>query len=324
MNTPTTLIIIDPLMPAEAARARFRHAVAEAAPTARLLSAETPEDALRYAADAEVIAGLRVSAPVIERASGLRWVHTFGAGVDQLVALPGVRDGRIVLTRTVGVFSPIPEHVLALALAFSRRLHVAIRTQIAHRWDRPAAIGGELQGQVMGILGLGQIGQALAFRAALLGMRVIGIKRTPEPVPHVERVLPPDRIDEVLRDADVVVVLLPLTPSTRGLIGEREFRLMKATAVLINVARGPIVQEAALLNALRGGWIAGAGLDVFDQEPLPPAHPFYELEQVILTPHVSATSPRVFDRMAAVFAENLRRYIAGEPLLHVVDASRGY
>ena len=323
MNTPTVLIIIDPLVPA-AARARFQETIADAAPAARLLSADTPEDALRCAADADVIAGLRVPAPIIDRATGLRWIHTFGAGVDQVVALPGVRDGRILLTRTVGAFSPIPEHVLALALAFSRRLHVAVRNQMAQRWDRPAAFGGELEGRVMGILGLGQIGGALAVRAAALGMRVIGLKRTPAPVPHVDRVLPPDRIDDVLRDADIVVVLLPLTPATRGLIGERELRLMKPTSVFINVARGPIVQEPALLEALRGGWISGAGLDVFDQEPLPPEHPFYTDERVILTPHVSATSPRVFDRMAAVFAENLRRYTAGEPLLHVVDASRGY
>jgi len=323
MNPPTVLIIIDPLVPA-AARARFVQAVTDAAPIARVLSAETPKGVLHHAADAEVIAGLRVTAPMIERAPRLRWVHAFGAGVDQLVSVPGVRDGRIVLTRTVGAFSPIPEHVLALALAFSRRLHVAVRNQLAHRWDRPAAIGWELHGQVMGILGLGQIGQALASRAASLGMRVIGVKRTPEPLPHVDRVLPPDRIDEVLRDADVVVALLPLTPATRGLLGEREFRLMKPTAVFINVARGAIVQEPALLTALRSGWIAAAGLDVFDEEPLPPDHPFYELEHVILTPHVSAASPRVFDQMAAVFAENLRRYIAGEPLLHVVDAARGY
>jgi phosphoglycerate dehydrogenase-like enzyme len=155
-------------------------------------------------------------------------------------------------------------------------------------------------------------------------MRVIGIKRTPSPVPYVERVLPPEGLDEVLAESDAVVIALPLTPQTRGLIGERELRLMKPTAFLINVGRGPIVQEAALLRALREGWIAGAALDVFEREPLPPDSPFYDLENVILTPHVAGTSPRYMDRAIPLFCENLARYLRGETLLNVVDKERGY
>ncbi len=321
--TPSVLIVIDALVPA-ATRARLVGMVEAAAPSARLIVPAAPADALDRAAPAEVAAGWQLPEGLVERAPRLRWIHAFTAGVDQFVELPGVRDGRIVLTRTVGAHTAMPEHVIALVLAFSRRLHVDIRNQVAHRWDRPAGIGLEVQGQVLGILGLGQIGQQLAARAAALGMRVIGTKRTPGPVPDVERVVPPERMDEVLREADFVVALLPVTPATRGLLGEREFRLMKPAAVFINVARGLIVQEEALLTALREGWIAGAGLDVFDQEPLPPDHPLYSLEQVIITPHVSGITPRFFDRVAGVFCENLRRYVAGEPLLHVVDAARGY
>ncbi len=213
---------------------------------------------------------------------------------------------------------------MALTLAFSRRLHVDVRNQIACRWDRPAGVGGEIRGQVMGILGLGQIGRALAPLAAGFGMRVIGTRRTPEAVPHVDRVLPPERLDDVLREADYVVALVPVTPATRGLFGEREFRLMKPTAVFINVARGPVVQEQALIAALREGWIAGAGLDVFDEEPLPPDHPLYTFEQVIITPHVSGVTPRFFDRVAGAFCDNLRRYLSGRPLRHVVDVAQGY
>ena len=295
MGAPTVLIMIDPLVPA-AARARLRQAAADAAPTSWVVSADTLEEALRHAPAARVVAGLRVSAPVVDRAPGLRWIHAFGAGVDQLVDLPRVRDGRITVTRTVDAFSAMPEHVLALALALSRRLDVAVRNQLARRWDRAGAIGWELEGRVMGILGLGHIGRRLAA----------------------------DGIDELLREADVVVALLPLTPATRGLMGEREFRLMKPDALFINIARGALVQEAALGAALRNGWIAGAGLDVLDEEPPPSDHPLYALERVIITPHVAAASPRVFDQMAAAFAENLRRDAAGEPLLNVVDAARGY
>jgi len=140
----------------------------------------------------------------------------------------------------------------------------------------------------------------------------------------VEKVLPPDGLPEVLRESDIVVVALPLTSQTRGLIGEREFRMMKRTALFINIARGPIVQEPALVRALRDGWIAGAGLDVFEQEPLPADHALYDLENVIITPHVSGASPRYMDRAVPLFCQNLGRYLRGEPLLNVVDKQRGY
>jgi phosphoglycerate dehydrogenase-like enzyme len=317
------LVVVHQML-APAARARMLEAVHAAAPGERVLLTASPAEALEHAADADVAAGWQLPEGLVERAPRLRWIHAFTAGVDDFVGLPGVRDGRIVLTRTVGAHTAMPEHIMALVLAFSRRLHLDVRNQVARRWNRPAGVGDEVRGRVLGILGLGQIGQALAPLAAGLGMRVIGTKRTPAPVPSVERVLPPERTDEVLREADYVVVLLPVTEATRGLLGERELRLMKPTAVLINVARGTIVPEAALVRALREGWIAGAGLDVFEQEPPPPDHPLYAFEQVIITPHVAGITPRFFDRVAAAFCDNLRRYLAGEPLRHVVDVARGY
>lgn len=319
----TILMMIDAYVP-QAARDNFRAAAEGAAPGARMLLPASRDEAVALAPEVDIATGWSLPAGVLGNGRRLKWVHAFNAGVDGFVGLPGIRDGRVVLTRTVGAHVALPDHVMALILAFARRLHVDIRRQINRRWDRPAGIGEDIAGQVLGILGLGQIGKPLAARAGAFGMRVIGTKRTPEPVPHVDLVLPPDRIDELLQAADYVVALLPLTPETKGRMGKREFRLMKPTAVFINVSRGPIVQEAALVRALREGWIAGAGLDVFDVEPLPADHPLYELPQVIITPHVSGITPQFFGRIAKIFAQNLERYVHGEPLANVIDVGRGY
>jgi phosphoglycerate dehydrogenase-like enzyme len=319
----TILMMIDAYVPA-AARERFRAAAEAAAPGARILMPATRDEAVALAPEADIATGWSLPAGVLEHGRRLRWVHAFTAGVDGFVALPGIRDRRVVLTRTVGAHVALPDHVMALVLAFARRLHLDIRNQANRVWDRPAGIGRDVAGTVLGILGLGQIGKPLAARAAAFGMRVIGTKRTPGPVPHLDLVLPPERTDELLREADYVVTLLPLTPETKGRMGEREFRLMKPGAFFINVSRGPIVQEAALIRALREGWIAGAGLDVFDTEPLPGDHPLYEFPQVIITPHVSGITPKFFERIAAIMAQNIQRYVKGEPLANVIDVARGY
>lgn len=275
------------------------------------------------APSAEIMVGWNVPQEAVRRAQRLRWIHCTAAGVDQLL-YPEVIERQVIITSSSGIHQPLVEHVFALLLAFERKLHVAIRHQLQRRWDRPRVIGDEVSGKTLGILGLGRIGTEIARKAQAFGMRVIGTKRTPTPVPGVERVLPPEGLPEVLREADVVVIALPLTSQTVGLIGEAELRMMKPTALLINVGRGPIVGEAALVRALRDGWIAGAGLDVFEREPLPAEHPFYELENVIITPHVSGTSPRYMDRAVPLFCENLHRYLQGEPLLNLVDKERGY
>jgi phosphoglycerate dehydrogenase-like enzyme len=213
---------------------------------------------------------------------------------------------------------------MGVILAFSRRLHVAVRSQIARKWDRRGTIGEEVAGQVVGVLGLGTIGRALAVRAAAFDMRVIGTKRTPAAIPHVEKVLAPEGTDQVLREADYLVIALPLTPATEGLIDSRALSLMKPTAVLINVGRGRVVKEDALIDALRRGVIAGAGLDVFEREPVPGDSPLYEMENVIMTPHIAGASRTYFDRVIPFFCENLRRYLDGRQLLNVVDPARGY
>jgi len=319
MSTPSRLILI-------LARIEERHLdqIRAVDPSLRVVATSETDRVLALAPDAEVIAAWQIPPAVMERAGRLRWIHATAAGVDTML-FPAVQEGQVLLTSSVGVHTTgLPEHIMALVLLFSRRLHVAVRNQTAHRWDRASTIGEEVAGRTLGVLGLGMIGRALAHRAAAFGMRVIGTKRTPEPVPHVERILPPEGTDEVLRESDFVAVILPLTPQTRGLIDARALGLMKRTAVLINVGRGPVVQEAALIAALRAGTIAGAGLDVFEREPLPADSPLYDMENVVVTPHVSGASPTYFDRAIPFFCENLRRYLAGQPMVNVVDPARGY
>ncbi len=293
-------------------------------PSLKVVAASEGDRALAQAPEAEVIVAWQIPPAVMERASRLRWIHATAAGVDTLL-FPAVQEGKVVLTSSVGVHTTgLPEHVMALVLMFARRLHVAVRSQMAHRWNRASSMGEEVAGKTLGVLGLGAIGRALSHRASAFGMRVIGTKRTPEPIPHVERILPPEGTDEVLRESDFVAVILPLTPQTRGLIDARALGLMKRTAVLINVGRGAVVQETALIGALRAGTIAGAGLDVFEREPLPADSPLYDMENVVITPHVSGASPTYFDRAIPFFCENLRRYLAGQPMTNVVDPARGY
>src|SRR3990170_3656626 len=185
-------------------------------------------------------------------------------------------------------------------------------------------MGDEVRGKTMGVLGLGHIGAEIAEKAHVFGMRVIGTKRTPADVPHVDRIYPPDELREVLRASDVVVIALPLTSDTRGLLGEAAFRAMKRTALVINIGRGPIVQEAALVRALQEGWIGGAGLDVFEREPLPADSPLWGMEHVIITPHGSGGWPGYMDAAIPLLCDNLRRYLDGAPMRNLVDKARGY
>ena len=316
----------DPLRILVAADVAERHLsmIREAAPQAQIEQTVDRGRVVRQAENADVIVGWNVPREAVQQAKHLRWIHSTAAGVDQLLH-PEVVARDIIVTDSSGIHAePITEHVLAVMLAFARRLPVATRNQMTHRWDRASAIGEELWGKTVGILGLGSIGREVAARCQAFGMRVIGTKRTPATVPHVDQVLPPDGLDEVLRAADYLVIILPLTEQTRGLIGARELGLMQPTAYLINVARGAIVQEAALIAALRAGRLRGAGLDVFEREPLPQDSPLWEMEQVILTPHVSGAGPDYYDRALPLFCENLRRFLTGAPLLNVVDKRQGY
>jgi phosphoglycerate dehydrogenase-like enzyme len=255
----------------------------------------------------------------------LRWMQQTGAGVDWLLEHPEIAASDIILTNASGVHAiPISEHILALMLALARDIQRCLRAQVAHHWGHGHVVG-ELEGATMGLIGVGAIGEKTAAKAQALGMRVVGLRRFPDqPSPWVDQMVGPDGLHALLAQSDWVVITAPLTHETRGLIGEVELRAMKRSAYIINIGRGAIIQEAALVRALQEGWIAGAGLDVFAEEPLPATSPLWEMENVIITPHYAGSTPHYSDRLIAIFTENLRRYQAGEEMVNVVDKGMGY
>ncbi len=254
----------------------------------------------------------------------LRWVHTFSAGVDRQVPELAGRDG-VVLTNNTGAYDiPIAEHVIAMIFAAAKRVPEHLAAQGRSEWQREVP-HAEVRGATLVILGMGSIGSELARLAGGVGMRVIGIRRDPSrPAPGVERVVAPERFAEVVREADYLAVTAALTPKTRGMVSAQVIAALKPTAWLINIARGPIVDEGALAAALKERRIGGAALDVFETEPLPATSPLWTLDNAILTPHVSNSSPKVRERSLALVVENVRRFKTGEPLLNLVDRSVGY
>jgi phosphoglycerate dehydrogenase-like enzyme len=264
---------------------------------------------------------------LLAHAPRLRWVQEWGAGVDWLLRHPEVAELDFTLTNASGVHAiPISEQILGYLLAFARRLPAAVRAQDRHAWQAPKRDQlFELAGKTMLLVGVGAIGERTAMIAAALGMRVLGIRRNPAgDLPGVEAIYGSDRLHDLLPEADCVVLTVPLSHATQGMIGERELRAMKPTSYLINIGRGGTIQQPALIQALREGWIAGAGLDVFDQEPLPATSPLWELDNVIMTAHYAGLTPEYDQRALAIFLDNLKRYQAGEPLQNVVDKAAGY
>jgi D-2-hydroxyacid dehydrogenase (NADP+) len=276
---------------------------------------------------AEVLFTHAINPERLNEAGKLRWIQTAGAGVEWLLVPEIVARHGLTITNASGVHGDqIAEHVFALMLALARRLPLALAQQREQRWDSAPFIRDVplLAGATLGILGVGAIGERVAELGAAFRMRVIGLRRGTEPVPHVERMYGPEQLRELLGEAHYVVNALPLTAATRGLIGAAELENMRRDAVLINIGRGGTVQTDALLAALQAGRIAGAGLDVTDPEPLPPEHPLWRSERVIITPHFSGGRPGYFEHVADIFLDNLRRYRAGEALRNVVDRAAGY
>ncbi len=265
--------------------------------------------------------GLRRLLPLMPH---LRWVHTMGAGVDGDLT-PQIVGSDVLLSRTRGLHCvPVSEWVLMQILAVSKRLPELVRAQERHEWKK-VDVPVSLVGRTIGIVGYGEIGGCVNARARGFGFRVVATRRHPRPAPELDALYPPDQLDRLLAESDYVVLLTPLTPETRGLIGATQLRQMKSTAWLINVARGEVVQEEALIEALREGWIAGAALDVFAREPLPPDSPLWSLPNVLITPHSGGVSfPRYHQEIMAQFVDNLGRYVRGEPLKNLVDKQAGY
>lgn len=304
--------------------------VSSAAPGARIIlidseghadgPLDTVEVFLRWFTPAEVFNQL------VERMPALRWLHIPRAGADTSLVPAVLARHDLLLTNSAGVYDiPIAEFVLMFMLTHSKRTADLYELQRRRDWNAGRNLQlSELYGKTLLIIGLGQIGRAVATRAAAFGMHVVGSRRSAAPVPGVGHVIGPDEWRRWLGDADYVVIAAPLTRQTRGMFGHQEFASMRRDAYLINIARGPIVDEAALIEALRAERIAGAALDVFDEEPLPPDHPFWSLKNVFATPHISWSSPAVRQRTLDLFIDNVRRYVRGEELLNIVDKEAGY
>ena len=260
--------------------------------------------------------------PVVFRLLGLRWFHTFSAGVDS-PAFQSLIDRGTILTNSSGASAPaIAQYVLAMMLARTKPLDTWREQQQRREWRQIPS--GELTGQTVGIIGTGAIGGEVARLAQAFGMHVIGARRSARRTRYVDEQLPLDRLDELLGRSDFVVLACPLTKETEGLIDERELRLMKPTATLINIARGRVVREASLVTALREGWIAHACLDVFEQEPLPETSDLWSLPNATITPHNSGFSPLQMERQMSIFIDNLARLVAGKRLRNrVVRAGSG-
>lgn len=284
-------------------------------------------EAIRAMLDEVEIAAGSFPRELFAEAHNLRWYQQWWTGVDWLMRHPEAVEMDFVLTNTSGMQSiPISEHVFALLLGFARDLHRAVRAQSRHEWIpfRQQHLF-ELAHKRMLLVGVGAIGRRVARLAQALEIEVWGVRNNAaRDEPHVEAMFGPARLQELLPQVDFVVLTVPLTEETRGMIGAPELEAMKPTAYLINVGRGDVIEEQALIHALETDQIAGAGLDVFEEEPLPEDSPLWDMETVIVTSHYAGLTPHYNERALEIFLDNLRRYQAGEPLRNVVNKERGY
>jgi phosphoglycerate dehydrogenase-like enzyme len=275
-------------------------------------------------AAANILYGLPPPARLSE-AADLRWIQLISAGVPHELC-PLAQARKMVVTNLAGLYgNSIAEHAFALMTVLARDLHLAFRNQTARVWDRTVGRGmSDLSGKTLSIVGLGDIGRAIARLGRAYGMRVVGCRRTDRPVAEVDRLYPLKDLHAMLAEGDFVAVAAPLIASTQGMLGRAEFAAMKPGVVYVNVSRGPIAREEALLDALRSGHVAAAGLDVFTVEPLPADHPFWTMPQVVASPHYAGDVINQSDRPAERFARNLASWVTDRPLEGVVDLEWGY
>jgi phosphoglycerate dehydrogenase-like enzyme len=298
-------------------------------PADEVIDARTAEERAQAFSEADVLVATRITAEEFGLARRVRWIHTTAVGVGGLLPRPVV-ESDVVVTNTRGVHSEsIAEHAIALALAVRRRFPVAAAAQAERAWVQTELMAAEappLDETCMLVLGLGSIGSRVAAHAAGLGMRVLGIRRRPGQ-PHPQGVAEaggPERLRAWLPRADIVVLALPQTNDTRALLGDAELRLMRPSGILINVARGGLVDEQALEHAILEGRIAGAGLDAFVREPLSPESPLWRLPNVLITPHSASFHGDYWAPVMDLFRENLERFRGGQPLMNVVDKVHRY
>ena len=323
MDNITVLVLADPTEPRLAM-------LKELPPETGIAVGNSAEAFVRAAPDATVIFNWSLMGDlqreVFRMCPNVEWVHSRSAGLDGLL-FPEIVESHVRLTNGSGIYSEsLGEFVVGAILYFAKDLRRMIRNQAAGKWEPFDIV--EVRGQTVGIVGYGDIGRAVATRVRALGMRVLAVKRHGPPAhqadPLAERIYGPEGLIEMISRSDYVVVAAPLTPETVGMIGEPELAAMKPDAVLINVGRGPVIQEAALVKALSEKRIKGAALDVFDTEPLPEGHPFYKLENVLLSPHCADHTPDWMDQAMRFFLTQFERFRNGEPLRNVVEKKLGY
>ncbi|MEZ5566023.1 MAG: D-2-hydroxyacid dehydrogenase [Gammaproteobacteria bacterium] len=300
-----------------------------AAPGIEFIAATTEAEAVDAVAGAQAVVGF-CTPELVAAGKQLKWIQLYNAGAGPCSSIPAIHERGIVVTNMQRISGPeIAEHALAMLLAFTRGLNAWLPVQHQAEWDRSVFQRQkmwELRGRTMLIVGLGGIGTQLGVRAHGLGMRVIGTRASAgaEKPEFIDYVGTPEELLKLAAQADVVVNCTPLVPSTTALFNARLFSAMKAGSYFINVGRGKSVVQDDLIAALKSGHLGGAGLDVTDPEPLPSNNPLWQLPNVIITPHVAATSDQLFTRVFLLAQENTRRYVAGEALLSVVDVTRGY
>ena len=325
---PRFVITNFPLLPEDQQRLR---AALGADSLLMTMGSEALREALVAHPETDTLLAFTPPTDLLTLAPNLRWLALASAGAEHVLRM-GFAQARPSLTITTasGVHGvPISEFVLSVLLIWTRRWREILAAQDAREWpaSQMALLGGELDSATLGIIGLGAIGRRIAQLGRAFGMRVVAQRRSTTPGqtdPDVDELLPPDRLADLLGQADYVVLSAPNTAETRHLITAERLREMKRSAVLINIARGDLVDEAALIAALRDGVIAGAGLDVFATEPLPADSPLWSMPNVILSPHISGVTLRYSQRLTTLFLENVARLRAGQPLRNVVDPARGY
>ncbi|MGC1122592.1 MAG: D-2-hydroxyacid dehydrogenase [Candidatus Methanofastidiosia archaeon] len=281
------------------------------------------EDVAKVIPNVDILIAGKFDRKILKKAENLKWVHALAAGVDRLL-FPEFIQSDILLTNSSGVHPiPISEHVLGMMLMFSRALNQSFKNQMHNTWERLQPT--ELHGKTVGIVGFGSIGEQVGAVCKCLGTKIIALKNAINyKTEYADVILPPENLDTLLTQSDFVVLTLPLTEKTHHLITTKQLRLMKPTAYLINVSRGEIVSEPDLIEALTNHWIKGAGLDVFEEEPLPQDSPLWKMDSVIITPHYAGSTPYYFDRALDIFCEDLRRFLTGAPLINVINKEKGY
>lgn len=299
-------------------------AIAGAVPGSVVEAYDSVAAAVPHVSDADALAvwGFTDIRPLLENAPRIQWVHSLSDGVEKLLC-PALLKNSIVLTNSRGIHDkPVAEHIMALLLAWTRKIPDAVRFQDQHEWKRLKA--GSVYGKTAVIVGFGGIGRAAAERAKSFGMKIIAVKKHRSDELFADQVCTAEELDQVLPQADYIICALPATEETAAYFKKEHFAMMKPSALFINIARGSIIDEKGLIESLRGGHPGGAALDVFTKEPLPPDHPLWSMKQVMITPHMASMVPDFWAKLLHLLTENFIAFNRGDSLINQVDKTRGY